>query len=116
MSTYPFRITAISSLVLSCAAPAWAQAPAHEGKALVDAKCNSCHAIGARVGSGYTAEGWKTVMRMMTNHGVPVSAEELPAMTEYLVKTYPVKGRPDAVIVPGPAKVSMKAWQAATPG
>src|SRR5436190_22309184 len=25
---------------------------------------NSCHPIGARTGSGYTLEGWKTVMRM----------------------------------------------------
>ena len=83
MSIDRFRITAIASLVLSSAAPAWAQGPASEGKALVDAKCNACHAIGARVGSGYTAEGWKTVLRMMTNHGVPVSAEELPACLLY---------------------------------
>jgi virginiamycin B lyase len=34
----------------------------------------------------------------------------------HLVKTYPVKGRPDAVIVNGPLKVSMKAWPVPTPG
>ncbi|MFL5247560.1 MAG: hypothetical protein ACJ79V_07010 [Myxococcales bacterium] len=115
MSINRFRITAIASLVLSSAS-GWTHAQAHEGKALVDAKCNTCHALDARVGSGYTAEGWKTVLRMMSNHGVPLSAEELPAMTEYLAKTYPVKPRPEAAVVPGPAKVSMKAWQAATPG
>jgi len=115
MNRHRLRWTPIACALLACAG-AQAQAPVSEGKALVDAKCNACHAINARVGSGYTAEGWKTVLRMMTNHGVPVSAEELPAMTEYLTKTYPVKGRPDAVVVPGPAKVAMKAWQAATPG
>ena len=63
---------------------------------------NSCHPIGARTGSGYTLEGWKTVMRMMTNHGVPIPPDQIGPMTEYLAKVYPVKGRPVAVIVPGP--------------
>src|SRR5258708_12521560 len=82
---------------------------------MVDAQCNSCHPIGARTGSGYTPEGWDTVLRMMTNHGVPIPPDQLPAMKAYLVKTYPVKGRPAAVLVPGPPKVSMKAWQAPPP-
>jgi virginiamycin B lyase len=116
MNRHRLRPTIAASALLACAGAAWGQAPAAEGKAIADGKCNSCHALGARVGSGYTAEGWKAVLRMMTNHGVPVSAEELPALTEYLVKTYPVKAKPDAVLVPGPVKVSMKAWQAGTPG
>src|SRR2546423_11727063 len=53
---------------------------------------------------------------MMANHGVPIPADQMPAVKAYLVKTYPVKGRPAAVLVPGPAKVSMQAWQASTPG
>ena len=116
MHRHRLRPTVVASALLAWAGAAWGQAPAAEGKAIADGKCNSCHALGARVGSGYTAEGWKTVLRMMTNHGVPVSAEELPALTEYLVKTYPVKAKPDAVRVPGPVQVSMKAWQAGTPG
>ena len=108
MSPHRFRLSLITSALLSSAVSAWAQTPAHEGKALVDAQCNSCHAIGARVGSGYTEEGWKTVMRMMTNLGVPTTAEQLPVMIDYLVKTYPVKGRPEAVLVPGPVKVSLR--------
>src|SRR3989454_3983611 len=110
------RSTLFASALLSVAVPSWSQDVADRGKAMVDAQCNSCHPIGARVGSGYTPEGWKTVMRMMTNHGVAVPADQLGPMTAYLAKTYPVKGRPDAVLVPGPVKVSMKAWQAATPG
>lgn len=94
---------------------AWAQDTANPGKALVDAQCNTCHPLSARVGTGYTEEGWKTVMQMMKNHGYQVSPQQEPVMMDYLVKTYPVKGRPDAVIVPGPVKISMKAWQAATP-
>jgi virginiamycin B lyase len=114
LNPHSLRLTAIASAFLACAAPTWAQSP--EGKAIVDAQCNSCHPLNARVGSGYTPEGWKTVLRMMSNHGAPIQAEQLPAMTDYLSKTYPVKGRPDAAVVPGPVKVSMQAWPAATPG
>jgi len=97
--------------------PAWAQQDAPQGgKAFVDATCNTCHPLSARVGTGYTGEGWQTVLRMMTNHGVQIPAEQMPAALDYLAKTYPVKGRPDAVAVPGPVQVTMKAWQAPTPG
>jgi len=107
----------ISIAALCTAIPVAAEeADLEKGKQLVDATCNGCHPIGARTGSGYTLEGWQTVLRMMTNHGVPVSADQAGPMLAYLAKTYPVKGRPDAVVVPGPLKVSMKAWQAATPG
>src|SRR5260221_14615796 len=85
-----------------------------QGKKVVDATCNACHAIGARTGSGYTPEGWDTVLRMMANHGVQIPADQLPAAKAYLVKTYPVKGRPAAVLLDGPAKISMQAWQAST--
>src|SRR5205823_1145198 len=108
--------TLIASALLALAAPSWSQDAADPGKAIVDGTCNTCHPVGARVGSGYTPEGWDTVLRMMTNHGVAIAPDKLPLMRDYLAKTYPVKGRPDAVLVTGPVKVSMKAWQVATPG
>jgi virginiamycin B lyase len=113
-----FTLSAAAAALLCCMVPVWGQqdGPEDQGKKMVDATCNSCHAIGARTGSGYTPEGWDEVLRMMTNHGVQIPKDQLPAMKAYLVKTYPVKGRPDAVLVGGPAKVSMKAWSAATPG
>ena len=42
---------------LCCAIPTWAEkmSPEAEGKEIVDATCNSCHALKARVGSGYNA-------------------------------------------------------------
>jgi virginiamycin B lyase len=106
----------VVAAALCFALPAWSEDGADAGKAIVEAQCNTCHPLAARVGTGYTPQGWDTVLRMMMNHGAPISAEQLPAIKAYLVKTYPVKGRPDAVIVPGPVKVSMKAWQVATPG
>src|SRR5882672_8784833 len=107
--------TLIAAALMALGAPAWSQDTADVGKAVVDATCNSCHPIGARTGSGYTPEGWDTVLHMMMNHGVPIPADKLPAVKAYLAKTYPVKDRPNAVVVEGPAKVSMKAWPAATP-
>ena len=116
MSPNHRRSTLLASVLLAFAIPSWSQDTADPGKAMVDAQCNSCHPVGARVGSGYTPEGWDTVLRMMTNHGVAIAPDKLPLMRDYLAKTYPVKGRPDAVLVTGPVKVSMKAWQVATPG
>jgi virginiamycin B lyase len=107
--------TLIALALLALGAPSWAQ-DMKDAKAMVDSTCNTCHPLSARVGTGYDEQGWKTVLRMMINHGAPVSAEAAPVMLEYLAKTYPVTGRPNAVLVDGPAKVSMKAWQVATPG
>jgi virginiamycin B lyase len=110
-----FKPTLIAAAIVA-ACPAWGQSLEDQGKKVVDATCNACHAIGARTGSGYTADGWDTVMQMMMNHGVSIPQDQLPAVKAYLVKTYPVKDRAPAVLVPGPAKVSMQSWQAVTPG
>ena len=111
------RFHLIGALAFCFALPAWSQElPEGKGKDLVAAQCNSCHAFHARVGAGYTAEGWRTVMRMMTNHGVPIPPDQLATMTEYLTKNFPEKAKPAGVVIPGPAKVSIKSWQVATPG
>ena len=111
-------VSLLSAALLCCGLPAWAQksSSGDKGKELVDAHCNSCHALSARVGSGYDAKGWHTVVRMMTNHGVALSKDEIAPMTDYLIKTYPEKDKAAAVVVKGPLKVSMKIWNAATPG
>ena len=36
--------------------------PDGKGKEIAAAKCMSCHALEARVGNGYTAEGWATAV------------------------------------------------------
>ncbi len=111
------RSHVIGALAFCSALPAWSQElPEGKGKDLVAAQCNSCHAFHARVGAGYTAEGWRTVMRMMTNHGVPIPPDQLATMTEYLAKNFPEKVKPAGVVIPGPAKVAIKSWQVPTPG
>src|SRR3989441_12325322 len=102
--------------LLCGALPAWGQElPEGKGKEMVAALCNSCHPFHARLGGGYTAEGWRTVMRMMANHGVNVPADQVATITEYLTKNFPEKGKPAGVVIPGLAKVSIKAWQGPTP-
>jgi virginiamycin B lyase len=108
---------ALVAIALPLISPVWAQQDApNDAKAFVDANCNSCHPLNARIGTGYTEDGWHTVVRMMMNHGAPVPPEKEPALVAYLSKAYPVRGRPEAVVVPGDAKVTITAWQAPTPG
>ena len=62
------------------------------------ATCDGCHDIN-RVRVGYTPEGWLTVVRMMQNMQAPVPADEWGAMTDYLIKNFPERKRPAAVII-----------------
>ncbi|MFM6991890.1 MAG: hypothetical protein ACKOWD_11495, partial [Rhodoferax sp.] len=97
-------------------APAPATLPEGKGRALVVQLCNSCHAFASRVGGGYTARGWPTVLRMMTNHGLALNAEQVETLTDYLVKNYPERPKPAATLVDGPLRVAMKAFAVPTPG
>src|SRR2546426_9030509 len=109
-------LSLMAAALLCSALPAWSQeVPDGKGKEMVAAQCNSCHEFYARLGSGYTAEGWRTVMQMMINHGVPIPPDQLATMTQYLTKNFPEKGKPAAVVVPGPAKASMKRGEGPTP-
>src|SRR3989475_13317071 len=75
----------MAAALLCSALPAWSQElPEGQGKEMVAALCNSCHPFYARLGGGYTAEGWRTVMRMMANHGVNMPADQVATITEYL--------------------------------
>jgi virginiamycin B lyase len=77
--------------------------------------CGLCHDIN-RIRVGYTPEGWLTVVRMMQNFDTPVPAIEWGAMQDYLIKNFPERARPAAVIVDGPAKVNIRLWDVPTQG
>ena len=106
------------AVALLCAAlPAWSQElPEGKGKEIITAKCGSCHAFHARVGSGYTAEGWTHRSADDDQSRRSPSKDEIATITPYLAKNFPEKSKPAGVVIPGPAKVSMKTWQASTPG
>src|SRR5258708_8959860 len=52
---------------------------------------------------------------MMTNQGVPLPADQVEPLRAYLIKSFPEKAKPAGVVIPGPAKVSFKEWQAPPP-
>jgi virginiamycin B lyase len=90
--------------------------PQGPGKEIVEAVCNTCHGFTQRVGGGYTARGWDTVLRMMTNHGLNLTPEQMASAKAYLVQHYPEKPKATPVLVEGPHQVTMQAWQVPTPG
>src|ERR1035437_7684070 len=102
----------LTAALLCCGLPAWSQQlPDGPGKELAAANCNGCHTLLSRVGSGYTPEGWRTVLRMMVNQGAPVPADQVEPLREYLTKSFPEKGKPAGVVIPGPVEISFKEWQ-----
>jgi virginiamycin B lyase len=85
------------------------------GRELVENPCGGCHVIN-RLGAGYTAEGWRSVEHMMRNMEVPITPEQWPVVTEYLIQSFPEKPKPAAVILNGPVQVSIQEWPVPTPG
>jgi virginiamycin B lyase len=94
---------------------AGADFPAGAGKDDVVAVCGGCHDIN-RLKAGYTADGWRTVMRMMQNFGAPLAADHATTVTDYLIKNFPEGPRPAAALIEGPADIAIKEWPVATPG
>ena len=112
------RSTTFASVVLLAAIsnPAAAQEfPDGPGKEVVVRTCGGCHDIN-RLKIGYTPDGWRTVVRMMQNMQTPVTAEQWPVVTDYLIKNLPERARPAAVLVPGPVQAEIKLWMVPTPG
>jgi virginiamycin B lyase len=116
--TMSTKSTVILAAALLCVGlPALGQQlPDGPGKELAETNCNICHALLSRVGSGYTPQGWTTVLRMMHNQGAPLPDDQVEPLKAYLIKAFPEKGKPNGVVIPGPVKISFQEWQAATPG
>ena len=93
----------VAGLFLANIFPALGQEfPDGPGKQVVTAVCGGCHDIN-RIRIGYTPEGWRTVVRMMQNVETPVPADQWDSVTEYLIKSFPERPRPAAVVLSGPA-------------
>jgi virginiamycin B lyase len=104
----------------ACVTPAIAQQggqdfPDGPGKSTVVSICGGCHDLD-RLKAGYAPDGWRTVIRMMQNFGAPLPQDQVAAVTDYLIKSFPEKPRPAAVVTPGPVEVTIKEWPVATPG
>lgn len=110
----------LASSLLCGASTAWSQPapqnfPEGPGRETVLAVCGGCHDIN-RARAGYTPAGWNMLQHMMQNFGAPIAPEDWPAVTTYLMKAFPERPRPPAVIVAGPVQASIKLWDVPTIG
>ena len=84
------------------------QLPDGAGKEMVQATCAKCHGLNLIANSwGYTREGWATLFGSM----VELPKDQADTIAGYLATHYPVKPAPEAVLIAGPASVSIKEWQ-----
>ena len=89
------------------------QLPEGPGRELVQATCTRCHALNLIANSwGNTREGWQRLFSSM----VALPSDQSAAIAEYLAAHYPVKPAPEAVLLAGPASVSIREWMAQSLG
>jgi virginiamycin B lyase len=106
---------AVGSLNPALAQQPGANFPEGPGKETVVGVCGGCHEIN-RLTAGYTPEAWLTVTQMMHNFGAPVPDDQWDTVRAYLIRNFPEKPRPPAVLVPGPTQVNIMEWPLPTPG
>src|SRR5687767_795281 len=81
------------------------QLPDGPGRDQVQAACARCHGLNLIANSwGYTKDGWQDRIATM----VKLPAPELETMSSYLAMHYPIKDVPGAVLISGPATVTIK--------
>ena len=89
------------------------QPPEGPGREQVQAACTRCHGFNLVANSwGYTKNGWQDRIATM----VKLPAAELEPISSYLATHYPIKDVPGAVLLSGPATVTIKEWMAPTLG
>jgi virginiamycin B lyase len=83
------------------------------GREAVQTTCTRCHGANLITNSwGYTKEGWEDRIATM----VALPPDQLNTISTYLAGHYPVKSAPGAVLISGPATVTIKEWLAPTLG
>ena len=92
------------------------QLPDGDAKDIVQVTCAACHSLANITNSGHSAEEWKTTVAMMMNVGANLPPDKVDMVTNYLIKNFPEKPAPPAVVVPGNVDVSFQEWKVPTPG
>ncbi len=90
--------------------------PDGDGKQIVQSACAACHSLSNITTSGHSPEDWKTTVAMMLNVGANVPPDKVDTVLNYLIKNFPEKPAPPAVIIPGSVDVSFQEWKLPTPG
>jgi len=98
--------------------PSWCQDALLDGagKKAVESYCVQCHDLGTVTRAGYNQAGWRNNLHMMINVGSALPPDQVEMLTQYLAKNFPERPKPEAVVIPGSAKVSIEEWVVPTPG
>ncbi|MBI3935027.1 MAG: cytochrome C [Acidobacteria bacterium] len=89
--------------------------PEGPAKAIIEKSCIQCHALTRVTNAGHSRAEWQGHIDMMVTSGAELSADQIPAVVDYLAANFPDRS-PKAVLVPGPAEVVIKEWTVPTPG
>lgn len=126
MTYFRFGLPGVLSLMFVCLAvwvlPKSASAqrrqavslPDGEGKALVEARCVSCHSLGSitRSGGFDSVQEWKDVSASMMR----LPDDEADAIAKYLTENFPARAERHPTLVDGPVEVDITEWLVPTLG
>ena len=90
--------------------------PDGPGKDILQSACTECHNLQMASGTGYNREEWGLTLERMITAGAKMTPDQIPIVTDYLLKNLAGEGPKPAVIVPGPVQVSFKEWGLPTKG
>src|ERR1019366_122386 len=89
--------------------------PDGPGKAPVESACSECHSL-SMLTPGHTAGDWSLLVERMVNVGAQLSPEQATVVSEDPAKNQAEHDIPQAFIIPGSAKVTLKEGDAPTKG
>ena len=83
------------------------QLPAGAGQELVQTACARCHRLNLITNYwGNTEEGWRELFSSM----IDLPADQSDVVAGYLATHFPVQPAPEAVVIPGTTRVSIREW------
>jgi virginiamycin B lyase len=92
------------------------QLPDGDAKPIVETACAACHSLSNIANAGHSPEEWRTTIAMMRNAGAALPDDKVEMVTNYLIKNFPDKPAPPAVVIPGQVGVSFQEWKLPTAG
>ena len=108
----------LSVIFLSAAVSAQSQSgmPEGNGKAVVEAKCQSCHDLNRISNTRMSREEWLATVSRMVDFGAILTADERTVVGDYLAANFLGVARPTGVVIPGSVEVVIREWKVPTPG
>src|SRR5205085_10975731 len=84
--------------------------PEGPGKEILQNACTECHSLQMVVGTGYDRQEWGLTLERMITAGAKMTPDQIPTLTDYLLKNMDGEGHKPAKLVPGSDVGSFKEW------